>query len=164
MSIRLAATFAAAALLCACSGPKATTSGASASSPPTAAPGGANVAVSAGPANAPASRAGKTGGIPLDPAQRAELQATISKTPAALRARLRYALAAGDDGRRRLVVYDGEGLDAAGRQPGKGHAYVMFKVLNSATNEHYDPQENRIVAPIPPAPERGSSLPSPNVR
>jgi hypothetical protein len=147
MSIRLAASFAAAALLCACAGPKSGGAGTAASSPPAA-------ASAAAPPNAPIPRAGQPGAIPLDPAQRRELDAAVARLPAALRPRLRYALAAGEDGKRHLVVYDGEGLGVTGRHPGRPHEYIVFRVLNSAGGEHYDPQQNSVVAPIPPPPQR----------
>jgi hypothetical protein len=104
--------------------------------------------------NSPVARAGATGEVPLDAAERAEVAATAAKVPAAERARLRYALALGDDGRRHLVVYDGEGLGAGGRRTAKRNEYVVFHVLNVAGGEHYDPQQNSIVAPIPPPAER----------
>ncbi len=69
---------------------------------------------------------------------------------------MRYALATGDDGQLHLVVYDGEGLDAGGRGTAKRNEYVVFRVLNAANGEHYDPQQNSIVAPIPPPAERDS--------
>jgi hypothetical protein len=149
MSIRLAAGVAAAALLCACSGPRA----AGSISGPNVSP--SPLAAARGPSNSPVSRAGAPGEIPLDAAQRAQVAATAAKVPPAERARLRYALATGDDGRQHLVVYDGEGLDAAGR-PGKTrhNEYVVFRVLNAAGGEHYDPQQNSIIAPIPPPVER----------
>ncbi len=152
MPIRLAASLAAAALLCACSGQKSASETAAATSPaPTASPSAATAAApaSSGPANAPVSRAGKPGGIPLDGAQRRELQATAAKEPPAVRARLRYALAAGEDGKTHLVVYDGEGLPADGRDPRKPHEYIVFRVLNSPRGEHYDPQQNALIAPLP---------------
>ncbi|MDQ6944190.1 MAG: hypothetical protein M3169_16955, partial [Candidatus Eremiobacteraeota bacterium] len=90
---------------------------------------------------------------------RRELAATVAKAPAALRARLRYALAAGDDGKRHLVVYDGQGLPASGRHPGKPHDYVLFQVLNARNGEHYDPQQNSIVAAIPPPVQRDNPIP-----
>jgi hypothetical protein len=148
MSIRLAAGFAAAALLCACSGTRTAETGGSPSAVPSAA------APVHGPMNSPVSRAGAPGQVPLDPAQRSEVAATAAKVPPAERARLRYALATGDDGRQHLVVYDGEGLGTAGRSTGKHNAYVVFRVLNSAGGEHYDPQQNSIIAPIPPPVER----------
>jgi hypothetical protein len=148
MSIRLAAGFAAAALLCACSGTRTAETGGSPSAAPSAA------APVHGPMNSPVSRAGAPGQVPLDPAERAEVAATAAKVPPAERARLRYALATGDDGRQHLVVYDGEGLGAAGRSAGKHNEYVVFRVLNSAGGEHYDPQQNSIIAPIPPPVER----------
>ncbi len=147
MSIRVAVSAAVAVLLCACSGPRAATSAGPNASP-------AVVAVAHGPLNSPVSRAGAPGAIPLDAAQRAEVVAVAAKVPPAERARLRYALAAGDDGRSHLVVYDGEGLDAGGRGSATRHEYVMFRVLNMPAGEHYDPQQNTIVAPIPPPPER----------
>jgi len=138
MSNRIAVALTAAALLAACSAPK-------------------NAAtVYSGPPNSPVSRAGQPGQVPLDDAQRAEVAATAAKVPPAERARLRYALATGDDGQRHLVVYDGEGLDPAG-QGSKRHEYVVFLVLNATNGEHYDPQQNAIVAPIPPPPERDSA-------
>jgi hypothetical protein len=156
MPIRLAASLAAAALLCACSGQRSASETATAPStaptaPPSAAasaPSGAAAAPS-GPANAPVARAGTPGGIPLDPAQRAELRAVAAKEPPAVRDRLRYALAAGEDGKTHLVVYDGEGLPADGRDPRKPHEYIVFRVLNSARGEHYDPQQNALIAPLP---------------
>jgi len=154
MSIRLAASFAAAALLCGCAGPKSggTTSAASP---------GASAPAAAVPPNAPGPRAGQPGAIPLDPAQRAALDAAVARVPAQLRPRLRYALASGDDGKPHLVVYDGEGLGVTGRHPGKPHEYVVFRVLNSAGGEHYDPEQNSIVAPIPPPPQRDVVVPKP---
>jgi hypothetical protein len=150
MSIRLAALMAAAALLCACGGPKSSTAG---SGPAGAVAGGASV-----PVNAPVTKAGLAGGIPLDASQRAELDATVAKAPAAQRPRLRYALASGDDGKAHLVVYDGGGLGAEGRHPGRKHQYTVFRVLNAATPIHYDPQQNSLVAPIPPPPQRESAV------
>lgn len=149
MSIRLAAGFAAAALLCACSGTRTAETGGSPSAVPSAA------APVHGPMNSPVSRAGAPGQVPLDPAQRSEVAATAAKVPPAERARLRYALATGDDGRQHLVVYDGEGLNPAGRQGKTRHnEYVVFRVLNAHDDEHYDPQQNSIIAPIPPPAER----------
>lgn len=156
MPIRLAAaSLATSALLCACTGTNGSTSSGGATPSPlaasaAAAPSTAPVLAPSGPANALVSRAGKPGAIPLDPAQRRELAAIAAKQPPAVRARLRYALAPGEDGKIRLVVYDGEGLPAGGRHPGKPHEYVVFRVLNSARAEHYDPQENALVAPLPP--------------
>jgi hypothetical protein len=156
MPIRLAASLTAAAMLCACSGPKNAETSASASpaaSPPVAAPAFDSPGPArprGGPPNALVSLAGSSAGIPLDAAQRRELAAVTAKQPRAVRARLRYALASGDDGKAHLVVYDGEGLPADGRHPGKPHEYVVFRVLNSARNEHYDPQQNALVAPLPP--------------
>src|ERR1700681_3081960 len=110
MWIRLAASVAAAALLYACSGPKAPD--AAVQPPPSALPA---AAVPSGPHNAPVSRSGVPGGIALDAAQRRALGAAVAKEPPAVRARLRYALAIGDDGKTHLVVYDGEGLGPDGR-------------------------------------------------
>ncbi|MBV8299357.1 MAG: hypothetical protein JO083_07425, partial [Candidatus Eremiobacteraeota bacterium] len=45
--------------------------------------------------------------------------------------------------------------------PGKPHEYVVFRVLNSAGGEHYDPEQNSIVAPIPPPPQRDVVVPKP---
>ena len=150
MSIRLAAGLVAAAVLCACAGPK-TSSGPG----PTPAP--VSSAVS-GPANAAVARAGTSGAVALNTDQRAELAAIVGSQPREVRVRLRYALAAGDDGKARLVVYDGEGLGPDGRHPGKPHAYVVFKVLNSRSGEHYDPQQNSVVAPIPPPVQREAPI------
>ena len=157
MPIRLAASLTAAAMLCACSGTKnaAETSATAspAATPPVAAPAFGSPGPArprGGPPNALISLAGTRAGIPLDAAQRREVAAIAGKQPRAVRDRLRYALATGDDGKTHLVVYDGEGLPAGGRHPGKPHEYVVFRVLNSATNEHYDPQQNALVAPLPP--------------
>ncbi|HEY0380985.1 MAG TPA: hypothetical protein VGC72_02190 [Candidatus Elarobacter sp.] len=159
MSFRLAASAAAAALLFGCGGPK---SGGSAAEPATSPAAATAAAVPAptpgGPPNAPAARAGRPGAIALDDAQRRELAATVAKAPPALRARLRYALASGDDGKRHLVVYDGEGLPANGRSAGKTNRYVLFQVLNGRDGEHYDPQQNSIVAPIPPPVQRDNTV------
>ena len=155
MSIRLAASVAAAALLCACAAQKSGGAGTSAASP------AASVQAPAGPPNAPVPRAGQPGAIPLEPAQRAKLDAAVKRIPAPLRPRLRYALATGDDGKPHLVIYDGEGLGVTGRHPGKPHEYVVFRVLNAANGEHYDPEQNSIVAPIPPPPQRDVSVPKP---
>jgi hypothetical protein len=157
MSFRLAASIVAAALLCGCGGAKSgdtTTSPAS----PTAAAAGSAVPAPAGPPNAPVAQAGRPGAIALDAAQRRALDAAVAAAPPAQRARLRYALAAGDDGKRHLAVYDGEGLPPNGRRPGKIHDYTLFKVLNSRTGEHYDPQQNSIVAPIPPPVQRDTAV------
>jgi hypothetical protein len=159
MSFRLAASVVAAALLCGCGGPK---SGGTATQPaasPAATAAVAPAPTPGGPANAPAAQAGRPGAVALDDAQRRELAATVAKAPPAQRARLRYALAAGDDGKRRLVVYDGQGLPANGRNPGKANQYVLFRVLNTRGGEHYDPQQNSIVAPIPPPVQRDNPIP-----
>jgi hypothetical protein len=159
MPIRLAASLAAAALLCAaCSGPKegSQSTAASPAAVPTASPVAAPVP--SGPANALVSRIGTPGAIPLDPQQRREVAAAAAKAAPDVRPRLRYALASGEDGKIRLVVYDGEGLPADGRHPGKPHEYVVFKVLNAARSEHYDPQQNVVVAPIPPPAQRDSLI------
>lgn len=103
----------------------------------------------AGPPNAAVAALGKPGAVQLDAGEEEQVERISRAAPPALRARLRYALALGDDGKRHLVVYDGEGLDAGGRQPGKQHEYVVFKILNLTGGEHYDPQQNAIIAPIP---------------
>ncbi|HTD36532.1 MAG TPA: hypothetical protein VK669_03370 [Candidatus Limnocylindrales bacterium] len=157
MPIRLAASLTAAAMLCACSGTK-NAAETSATASPTATPQVAAPALGppgpargrGGPPNALISLAGTPAGIPLEAGQRREVAAIAAKQPRAVRDRLRYALASGDDGKTHLVVYDGEGLPADGRHPGKPHEYVVFRVLNSARNEHYDPQQNALVAPLPP--------------
>ncbi|HEV2644255.1 MAG TPA: hypothetical protein VGT98_16195 [Candidatus Elarobacter sp.] len=155
MSFRLAASVIAAALLCGCGGhttsSTATAPAASAASSAVPAPAAPRPV---GPANAPVPRIGQPGAIPLAPAERRELDATVAKAPPAERPRLRYALATGDDGKPHLVVYDGEGLGVTGRHPGKRHEYVVFGVLNATNGEHYDPQQNSIVAAIPPPPQR----------
>jgi hypothetical protein len=158
MSIRLAASVAAAALLCACGGPRSGGTGGGATTAPVAGPTAAPATAPSGPANASVARLGKPGGIPLDDAQRRELAATVAKAPPRVRARLRYALATADDGKRHLVVYDGQGLPANGRHAGKTNEYVVFGVLNSRSGEHYDPQQNSIVPPIPPPPQRESPV------
>jgi hypothetical protein len=145
MPIRSAACIAA-ALLCACSGPKPAPSSATSASAPAAAP-----------ANAPVAAAGAPGAVPLDAGQRADLARVVAAQPAALRPRLRYALAAGDDGKPNLVVYDGGGLGTDGRQSRKTHDYVVFRVLNGAGGRHYDPQQNALIAPIPPPAQRESA-------
>ncbi|HEV3086319.1 MAG TPA: hypothetical protein VGX96_03755 [Candidatus Elarobacter sp.] len=150
MSIRLAASVAAAALLCACTAPKSGSGTAAAS--PSASPG--SLATSAGPPNAPVPRAGQRPAIPLDADQRRELESTVGQVPPAIRPRLRYALATGDDGKPHLVVYDGEGLGVSGRHPGRPHEYIVFRVINAKNGEHYDPLQNAIIAPIPPPPQR----------
>ena len=79
------------------------------------------------------------------------------KVPSGERKRLRYALAADDAGARRLVVYDGGGLGANGRDPKRPHEYIVFQVLG-AHGEHYDPEQNSVVAPIPPPVQRDSAV------
>jgi hypothetical protein len=151
MPIRSAACLVAAALLCACSGPKAATTAASAT------PAAASASEPAGPPNAPVAAAGRAGAVPLEPGQRADLSRAVAALPPGVRPRLRYALAAGDDGKPQLVVYDGEGLGATGHHAGKSHDYVVFKVLNGAGGRHYDPQQNALIAPIPPPAQRESA-------
>jgi hypothetical protein len=159
MSFRLAASVVAAALLCGCGGPKSgDTATGPATSPAASAPAAAPAPTPGGPANAAAVQAGRPGAVALDDAQRRELAAAVAKAPPALRSRLRYALAAGDDGKRHLVVYDGQGLPANGRNPGKANQYVLFQVLNARGGEHYDPQQNSIVAPIPPPVQRDNPV------
>jgi hypothetical protein len=158
LSLRLAAGAAAAALLCACTSAKTSLAAPAAAAQLAAAPGAAGASAPSGPANAPVARAGKPGAVALAAGQRAALDAAVAKAPPGLRARLRYALASGDDGKPHLVVYDGQGLGPDGRHPGKPHEYVVFEVLNGARGEHYDPQQNSVVAPIPPPPERQSAV------
>jgi hypothetical protein len=153
MWIRLAAVVAGAALFSACSGPKAPDAAVQPSPSPAAA-----AAVPSGALNAAVSRAGAPGTVALDAAQRNALDAAVAKEPPAVRARLRYAVATADDGKARLVVYDGEGLGPDGRHPGKPHDYVVFRVLNSGIGEHYDPQQNSIIAPIPPPVQRDAPV------
>jgi hypothetical protein len=149
-SARFAACLLAAALLISCAGQKA--------SDPTTSPSPAAsvVPVASGPASALVSAVGTPGAPALDAAQRAEVAAVAAKTPAALRARLRYAIAAGEDGKPHLVVYDGEGLGPDGRHKGRPHEYIVFRVLNTTKGEHYDPQQNVVDAAIPPPPQRDS--------
>jgi len=82
---------------------------------------------------------GGAGRGPLDAAQRGEVAATAAKVPPAERARLRYALATGDDGRRTSRVRR-RGLDAGGRGP-RNATGSRLPVLNAADSEHYDPQQ-----------------------
>jgi len=56
----------------------------------------------------------------------------------------------GDDGKARVVVYDGGGLPSSGRSAGGAHDYLAFPVLNGGRGEHYDPEQNTLIAPIPP--------------
>jgi hypothetical protein len=154
MWIRLAASVAAAVLFSACSGAKAPTAGTGPTSPSPAAATAAPSALG----NAPVAQAGAAGAIPLEPAQRRALDEAVAKAPPAVRGRLRYALAAGDDGKTRLVVYDGGGLGKDGRDPRRPHEYVVFRILNSTRGEHYDPQQNSIVAPIPPPVQREDAI------
>jgi hypothetical protein len=154
MSIRVAAHIAAAAVLCACAGQKEPSAERGSAGTLSAPVSPAAATAVPGPANAPVSRAGMPGSVPLDAVQRKELDAVAAKAPRAVRARLRYALATADDGKVHLIVYDGEGLGADGRRPGHPREYVVFAVLNSARGEHYDPQQNSIVAPIPPPVQR----------
>jgi hypothetical protein len=158
MSFRLAASVLAAALLCGCGTPKPGDTAAGTATSPAATAAVTAAPTPGGPPNAPAAQAGRPGAIPLDGAQRRELAAALAKVPAGQRARLRYALAAGDDGRRHLVVYDGEDLAAGGRHSGKTKGYVVFKVLNARNGEHYDPQQNSIVPPIPPPVQRDNAI------
>ncbi|GAC1579568.1 MAG: hypothetical protein NVS3B7_13650 [Candidatus Elarobacter sp.] len=157
--IRAAACVLAAALLCACSaGTTSTATATSSHSPAPVAPSTPLAVRPAGPANAPAPRPGRPGAIALDAAQRAELDHAVTAHPPAVRARLRYALAMTEDGKPHLVVYDGEGLPADGRNPGKPRDYTVFRVLNGPEGEHYDPQQNALIAPIPPPVQRDGIL------
>ena len=131
-------------------------SGCSANKPATSAPSPSAQANAAQPApavaNAPVPAPGKTWTIRLDDTQRAEVERVVSSTPPKARAHLRYALAMGDDGRRHLVVYVDPGDRAVSTK--KFTTYVVFAVLNATNGEHYDPEQNAIVAPIPPPAER----------
>ncbi len=150
-SIRIAAYLTTAALLYGCTA-ESTTKVASPS-----APAAATVAPAPpGPANALVSAAGKPGAVPLDATQRQMLTRALAALPATMRPRLRYAVAAGDDGRRHLVLYDGEGLPADGRHPGKKFEYVVFRILNANHGEHYDPQQNTVIAAMP-SPDRDTT-------
>lgn len=116
------------------------------------------IAAPLGPPNAAVAALGKPGAIPLDADQEAQVERISRTTDPALRSRLRYALALGDDGKRHLVVYDGEGLGASGRQHGTQRDYIVFKVLNAGNGEHYDPQQNAIVAPISSPPQESGVI------
>jgi hypothetical protein len=158
MSFRLAASAVAAALLCGCGAPKSASTASGPATSPSARAAAAPEPAPAGPPNAPVAQAGQPGAIPLDPAQRGELAATAAKVPPSERGRLRYALALGEDGKRHLVVYDGQGLAANGKHPGKRFEYVVFNVLNARNGEHYDPQQNSIVPKIPPPVQRDNRM------
>jgi hypothetical protein len=145
-------------LLCGCGGSKSGDSASGPAASPVATAAAPSAPAPSGPPNAPAAQAGRPGAIQLDAAQRRELAATLAKAPPAQRARLRYALAAGDDGKRHLVVYDGQGLPADARHAGKTNQYVLFKVLNARNGEHYDPQQNSIVPRIPPPVQRDNPV------
>jgi len=161
MPIRLAATVAAVALLCSCGSRGSGTAATSVASPTAASVPATATRATGVPANAPVPAAGARAAIPLDDAQRRELDAAVASAPAALRDRLRYALATGDDGKVHLVVYDGEGLGPSGRRPGHPHDYLVFRVINSTAGEHYDPVQNALVAPIPPPPQRDVQMSRP---
>jgi hypothetical protein len=105
--------------------------------------------------NAPVAQLGQPAAPPLDEAQRAEVDRVVATMPSR-RAHLRYALALDDDGKPRLVVYDDNGLPPSGRN-GKVE-YLVFKVLNADDNSHYDPQQNGVIAPIPPPSDRDVSI------
>jgi hypothetical protein len=147
-SARFAACLLGAALLISCAGQKASDSS------PTPTPAASAVPIASGPASALVSAAGTPGSPALDAVQRAEVATVAAGTPGGMRARLRYAVAAGEDGKPRLVVYDGGGLGPDGRQKGRPHEYILFRVLNAKHGEHYDPQQNAVIAAIPPPPQR----------
>lgn len=157
--IRTAAGVLSAALLCACASPKPEgAAGAASTAAASGSVAGVSVAAAAalaGPANAPLPLPGRPGAIPLDAGQRAALDRAVAGLPPKLRPRLRYALASGDAGAPQVVVYDGEGLPPNGRRAGRAHDYTVFPVLNGSRGEHYDPEENTLIAPIPPPPQRG---------
>lgn len=79
---------------------------------------------------------------------KSDVQATVAKAEPATRARLRYALALAEDGKRYLVVYD------AGNAVKEARGYNLPPVLNRSDGSHYDPQQNELVAPIPPPKDR----------
>jgi hypothetical protein len=120
----------------------------------TAATSSASPAAQTEPPNAAVPRVGAPGPIRLDDDQRAQLERAVAAASPSVRPRLRYALAQGDDGKRHLVVYDGQGLGESGNAAGKKREYVVFQVLNATDGEHYDPQQNAVIAPIPVPPER----------
>jgi hypothetical protein len=104
------------------------------------------------------SAAGSPNAPALTTEQRQALTAAVAAAPGATRPRLRYAFAAGDDGKRHLVVYDGLGLGVDGKRPGHPHDYTLFRVLNGAAGDHYDPEQNALIAAIPPPPEREKAV------
>lgn len=136
---RAALAAAAAAVLAAC-GHSASTSPASGS--PAATP-AASAAPVPGPKNAPVESINSAAGIPLDPAQAAEVKNAAAKADPKIRARLRYALALTDAGTRRVVVYD------PGEHPAASATnYVVPQVLNASDGSHYDPLQNAVVPPL----------------
>lgn len=105
--------------------------------------------------SAPIAEIGQPAAPPLDDSQRTEVDRIVAAMPAR-RAHLRYALALDDDGKQHLVVYDDGGLPPSGKH-GKVE-YLVFKVLNANDNSHYDPQQNAVIAPIPPPADRDVSI------
>lgn len=95
-----------------------------------------------GPKNAPVSALGSASGIALGDGDAAVVRDTARRVPAAVRGRLRYALAVTDDGSRRVVVYD------PGTASTDAKTYVVPKVLNAADGSHYDPLENALIPPL----------------
>jgi len=100
---------------------------------------------------------GQPGAPALDAAQQAEVKKAVTGAPPDALKRIRYALAPDETGKVRLVVYDGQGLPADGKRPGKKFDYIVFHLLNVADGSTYDPQQNAIQAPVPPAKERGEA-------
>jgi hypothetical protein len=120
----------------------------------TAAPAASVEPAPSGPRNGAVSAAGSANAPALTAEQRQALSAAVAAAPNSVKPRLRYALAAGDDGKRHLVVYDGQGLGVDGKRPEHPHDYTLFRVLNGTAGDHYDPEQNALIAAIPPPPER----------
>jgi hypothetical protein len=138
--LRTAALLSASALVAGCAKPG-----------PSTAPGPASVQ------RALVIKIGQPGAPVLDDAQQAEVNKAVTGAPPDIMKRLRYALAPDETGKVRLVVYDGQGLPADGKRPGKKFDYIVFHLLNVADGSTYDPQQNAIQAPVPPAKERGEA-------
>ena len=108
--------------------------------------------------NAPVPAPGASGPIPLDNAQRAQIEKIRASVSAAERARLRYALA-DDSGKRVLIVYVSATAPPGGK---KGTAvYNVYKPLNRDDGATYDPEQNAVIAPIPVPSMGGNSVAAP---
>jgi len=117
-----------------------------------ASPAAANV-----PLRALVSDAGKPGAPPLEASQQAEIKNAASRLAPRIRQRLRYAIAPDEAGKMRFIVYDGQGLPADGKRPGKKFNYTVFRLLNVTDGSTYDPQQNIVQAPVPPPKERDTT-------